>query len=126
MTSRYSEVIVCVGSNCGDRKANVADAIEWLRERLQDYRHSPIYATPDCHGGHRVYMNAVCIGKTHMEAAELDTLCKSFELSHGRDATARTEGDVPVDVDVVVYDGNVLRERDFRSEFFRIGYREII
>ena len=123
--SEPTEVIFCIGSNYGNRKDNVLAALSWLSSHLSCFRHSPIYATPDCHGGQREYMNAVCIGKTSIEAVELEALCKKFEILRGRDAKARAKGDVPVDVDVVVYNGKVLRERDFRSEFFLKGYNGI-
>ena len=123
--SEPTEAIFCVGSNCGDRVGNVAKALSWLSESLISFRHSTIYATPDCHGGQREYMNAVGIGLVNHTASELDGLCKEFEVSCGRDAEARALGDVPVDVDLVVYDGKVLRKKDYASEFFKEGFREL-
>ncbi|MDE6741293.1 MAG: 2-amino-4-hydroxy-6-hydroxymethyldihydropteridine diphosphokinase [Muribaculaceae bacterium] len=119
------EALFCIGSNCGDRKWYVANTLEWLNGFLLDFRHSSIYATPDCHGGQREYMNAVGIGKTYMDISELDEKCKKFELSLGRDVTARIVGDVPVDVDIVIYDGKVVRTKDYECDYFLIGYKEI-
>lgn len=123
--SEPTEVIFCIGSNCGDRVGNVAKALSWLSGLLTSFRHSSIYATPDCHGGQREYMNAVGIGEAKHTALELDGLCKEYEISCGRDADARASGDVPVDVDLVVYDREVLRRKDYASEFFKEGYREL-
>ena len=120
-----SECILCIGSNCGDREANVADALGWLSGILRDFRHSHIYATPDCAGGQREYMNSVCSGTTGLTPEELDRLCKDFELKAGRSEAARAAGDVPVDIDVVVYGPTILRDRDYSSEFFRIGLDEL-
>ncbi len=125
-TKRGAEAILCIGSKCGGRERNVAAAVKWRTEILIDFRHSPIYATPDCHGGQREYMNAVCVGLTDLSSAELDALCKEYELRMGRDAEARAAGDVPVDIDVVVFDGKVLREKDYQSEFFRKGGTYVI
>lgn len=124
-TGASKEALLCIGSNCGDRTVNVESALEWLVGIMSDFRHSSIYATPDCHGGKREYLNAVCLGKTFLNATELDKLCKEFELSLGRNYAARKAGDVPVDVDIVVFDEDILRERDYASEFFRIGYKEL-
>lgn len=121
----FREALFCIGSNCGDRKGNVATALVWLSGRLSDFRHSSIYATPDCHGGQREYLNAVCSGYTALIPSEIETLCKEYEKSCGRNAAARAAGDVPIDVDLVVYDGEVLRRKDHGSEFFRKGYMEI-
>lgn len=91
-----------------------------------DGRNSPIYATPDCHGGQREYMNAVVAGTTFLAPEELERICKDYEIGSGRDSAARAAGNVPVDVDLVVYDGCVLRDKDFRCEFFLKGYRILL
>lgn len=119
------EAVICIGSNCGDRNKHVEAAVKWLSGILRDFRHSHIYATPDCQGGQREYMNAVCIGKTSLSYSMLETLCKEYELKNGRNRVAREMGDVPVDVDVVVYGKGILRERDYGSDFFMIGYRSL-
>ncbi len=123
--SEESEVIICIGSNCGDREENVASSIVWLATLLSEFKHSSIYATPDCHGGQRKYMNAVAAGYTRHSASELDRLCKQRELECGRNASARAVGDVPVDIDVVVYDNEILRVKDYQSEFFIKGYLQL-
>ncbi len=123
--SEESEVTICIGSNCGDREENVASSIAWLSTLLSNFRHSSIYATPDCHGGQRKYMNAVAIGCTRLSVAELDQLCKQRELECGRNAAARAAGDVPVDIDVVVYGNEILRMKDYQSEFFIKGYLQL-
>ena len=121
-TRASKEALCCIGSNCGDREANVAAALQWLSHILSDFRHSPIYATPDCRGGHREYMNAVGVGLTEYDPAEFGLRCKEYELSCGRTSAARAVGDVPVDIDLVVYEGQVLKEKDYRCEFFIKGY----
>ncbi|MDE7408549.1 MAG: 2-amino-4-hydroxy-6-hydroxymethyldihydropteridine diphosphokinase [Muribaculaceae bacterium] len=120
--SEKTEVILCIGSNCGDRVDNVSAGLEWLSGILRDFRHSPIYATPDCHGGMREYMNAVASGRTDKTPSELERICKDYETACGRDSAARALGDVPVDIDIVVYGGAILRKRDYGSEFFQKGF----
>ena len=126
MKASSKEAIVCIGANCGDRTGNVAMALVWASCILEDFRHSPIYATPDCHGGQRAYLNAVCSGTTELTPAELETLFKNYECKMGRTAAARAKGEVPLDVDLVVYDGEVLRNKDYASEYFLLGYRGIV
>lgn len=123
--TQASEAIFSIGSNCGDRHKNVRDGIAWLSTILDGIQCSTVYATPDCHGGVRKYMNAVAIGMTHLTSPELEHLCKQQELACGRDTTAREAGDVPLDIDVVVYDGKIMREKDFRSEFFIKGFSQL-
>ena len=120
--SEPTEATFCIGSNCGLREENVEKALIWLSGKIDSLRHSPIYATPDCLGGQREYMNAVAKGKTLLPPSELERMCKEYEYSCGRDADARAAGDVPVDVELVVYGDAVLREKDYRCEFFLKGY----
>ncbi len=119
------EALFCIGSNCGDREGNVERALIWLSGILSEFRHSPIYATPDCHGGQREYMNAVGIGTTALEPSLLESLCKQYELECGRDTMARVAGNVPVDIDLIALGENILREKDYRSDFFLKGYSSL-
>lgn len=119
------EVILSVGSNCGDRCSQVESGIGWLKDLLLNPKVSSIYSTGDCHGGPRDYYNAVVKGRTFMENEVLDLMCKEFELNHGRTPEARNQGDVPIDIDVVVYDNEIIRPNDFRRDFFQIGYQQI-
>lgn len=70
-------------------------------------------------------MNAVAIGKTDITLQQLEIMCKNFEKELGRDEKAREAGDVPIDIDVVVYDGKILRETDYIREFFKIGFYQL-
>lgn len=123
--SETASVIMSVGSNCGDRSTNVSDGIRWLREILEDTRISTIYSTGDCHGGPRDYFNAVVKGKTTIAIERLEEMCKEYENAHGRTAEVRAVGDVPIDIDIVVYENIIVRPKDYRQQFFQIGYKQL-
>lgn len=116
------EAVISIGSNCGDRNKNVKAGLEWLNKLLIDSKASSIYATPDCVGGQREYINAVVKGKTDLTLYELEDKCKEYEKLHGRTAEARRVGDVPIDIDVVIFDENVVRPKDAGRSFFTLGY----
>lgn len=118
-------VVVSLGANCGNREESVAKAMEWLGGILSYSVCSSIYETPPYgHAGSK-YMNAVVAGSYDGSLQELEKKCKDYELANGRDSKAREEGSVPIDIDIVISDGEVMREADFSREFFLIGYREI-
>lgn len=119
------EVILSVGSNSGDRQSQVSAGAEWLKTLLSDTHISSIYSTGDCHGGSRDYYNAVVKGMTSIDINALDNLCKEYEVSHGRTPEARRKGDVPIDIDIVVFNNQTIRSNDFRRDFFQIGYQQI-
>lgn len=118
-------VVLSLGSNCGDRRGNVGRAMEWLMEILEGVSCSGIYETlPVGHGGMN-YFNAVVTGCFKGTVEELNAKCKEYEINHGRDEEARRMGRVPVDIDIVMAGGEVLRPRDYRSLFFRKGYEAL-
>lgn len=120
------EVVIGVGSNCGDRAAAMAMALDWLRGQLCRVEVSAVYETDAVGSDPRPYLNAVVIGQTALSDRDFDARLKGYELLSGRDASARARGDVPVDIDLVASAGTVLRPRDFASAFFRTGYAELM
>lgn len=120
------EVVLSFGSNCGDRVANVGKAMEWACGILQGCRMSHVYETPPVGHAGSNYMNSVAFGLFRGTVLDLDKLCKDYEIKSGRDAASRMRGEVPIDVDVVIADGKVVRPKDFAREFFQIGYRALI
>ena len=123
--AKSAEVFFSIGSNYGDKKGNVIKGLEWLSKLLSDFKCSSVYETPDCHGGNKIYFNAVAYGRSALEPQDLEGLCKRFEVDCGRDATMRNMGNVPLDIDLVIYNGKILRPNDFKREFFKIGYEMI-
>ncbi|MBD5289408.1 MAG: hypothetical protein HDS26_01835 [Bacteroides sp.] len=114
-----------IGSNCHGRRHNVQRALNRLETLLSAVSSSSVYETPDLYGGPALYMNAVVKCRCALTTSELESLAKRMEIEFGRDEKARLNGEVPLDIDVVICDGNILRLRDFEAEFFQIGYREL-
>lgn len=116
-----------LGSNCGDRVRQVERAIEWLSGLLTDVTVSDIYETPAYGHAGGPYMNAVVkgnyTGKGGIEI--LERLCKQYEIVNGRNAEARKNNLVPIDIDIVMRDRCILRKADFSRSFFQTGYRQL-
>lgn len=114
-----------MGSNVDDRMARVAAAMTWIQSILQCTVCSGIYETDDFHPTGRKYCNAVVSGDTAMSQYEIDATAGLYELNAGRDEAARRRGDVPIDIDLVIWNGTVLRPRDMEREYFLRGFREL-
>lgn len=125
MNRELNTVVVSLGSNYGDRRGNVSKALDWFKLSFSDCEASDIYETPEIHGIGSPYMNAVCVCKVACERTELEAALKQYEKDNGRDASARARGDVPVDIDIVIWNGEVVRPKDFACNFFRIGLRTL-
>lgn len=114
-----------IGAEDGDRRQSVSDALAWLSSFLDSFECSEIYETPPVGHSGSNYMNAVAIGRSDMDCEEINHLCKQYEVANGRDALARREKKVPIDIDIVMADGNVLREKDYKCGYFKIGYNRL-
>lgn len=120
-----SQIVLSLGSNCGDRETNVREAAAWLGMHLSGMRCSGIYETPEVHGNGSPYFNAVVIGETDNDYETFNQELKHYELLAGRDDTCRRMGLVPIDIDIVVWNGDILRPFDYSARFFTIGYRTL-
>ncbi len=116
------EAIISLGSNRHDRKKRVEEIIGIFKMMYNDVVCSDIYQTPDVRGRERMYANAVLKFSTDFSISDLKQRAWMMEKQFGR----TTDGvDVPIDIDIVMYDGEILREKDYQRDYFQIGYRQI-
>lgn len=118
--------VLAIGCNCGDRKKNVSDAIRWISAVAEIVSKSTIYSSPDIKGTGHEYLNAVVKADFEGTPEEFNNFIKSYEISVGRDSSCRERGLVPIDIDIVMIDGEVTRPKDFRAEYFVKGYAECL
>ena len=134
-------VLISVSCNCGDRIKNCQDALAWLDSVLTDSVCSTIYETDDisykkesCNmdvdssapsQAKPKYMNAVISGYADIPFETLNANLKEYELNHSRNSEARRKGEVPIDLDIVKWNGNIIRPRDYSADYFRKGLAEI-
>lgn len=119
-----STAILSIGSNCGDKCLHVNDCINWLKnhDKIEVLKSSDIYETPELYGTGTPYNNAVVEIITDMTIEELKEQTKIYEINAGRDCDCRRRGLVPIDVDIVIWNDDIIRPKDYMCEFFRIGY----
>ncbi len=120
-----TSVVISLGSNYGDRRKAVEEAKTWLSDLLDNYKHSETYETLPVGRLGNNYYNSVVSGIFHGSKVELENKCKEYERSRGRDEASRAINRVPVDIDIVIADGEIIRQRDFSCNFFQKGYKEI-
>ena len=120
------KTVLAIGSNCGDRRQHVMDAIKWIEEVSWIEKSSSLYFSPDIKGTGHTYLNAVVVAEFDGGADEFNGLIKEYEKRAGRDAECRKRGLVPIDIDIVISDAEILRPKDYRAEYFLKGYEEII
>lgn len=116
--------IITIGSNTPDKNERVAKAIEWIKECMTVISATPVYSSPDAyHTSRPQYANAIVVIQAADGAEEmLDQLFKAYEFGEGR---LRGTQDVPIDIDVVVRDSDILRPRDYTAPYFLLGLPQL-
>lgn len=120
-----SEVVLSIGSNLNEGHMMVEKAIHFLESRLSDLQASEIYKTDSVNLSGAIYFNCVVEGLFKGTPEELQTECKKFETLSGRNEEYSKRGIVPIDIDIVIADGKILREWDYHQKFFQKGYRRL-
>lgn len=108
-----TEVFFGLGSNLGDRMANLQTAVRRLRELDIGLSVSPLYETAPLGGpeGQDRFINCVVRLRTDLDARELLDLAHVLEADAGRVRTARN-GPRTLDVDILIFGDEQIAEPD--------------
>lgn len=97
-------VHLALGSNLGDRGANLEAAIHalaarvWIDDLSAVYETAPMYVTDQ-----PAFLNMVVRGRTDLAPADLLRFVKRVEASLGRAEDGERFGPRPIDVDILLY-----------------------
>lgn len=120
------EVYLGLGSNLGDRKANLEKALQLLGERLHIERVSSLYETePVGHAEQPMFLNAVCCAETELGPLQLLSLIKGVEAALGR-VPSFTNGPRSIDVDILFYGDLNMETTDLTIPHPRIEERAFV
>ena len=117
--------VMSLGSNSVDRHEQMAAAIDAVSSLLNVSRRSPVYETKPWGGGDNLYLNCVIAGETSMNFEQVNAFAKDWERQSGRDEAAKKAGIVPIDIDIVIWNDDVLRHKELERDYFMRGYRSI-
>ncbi|GAB4451432.1 MAG: hypothetical protein Kow0031_34000 [Anaerolineae bacterium] len=96
-------VIIALGGNLGDRRANLIDAISQLRQQVRVEQVSSVYETEPAYVTDQPrFYNMVLQGRTELPPEELLRFMQAVERRLGRERTIRY-GPRPIDLDILVY-----------------------
>lgn len=115
-----NHAIICLGSNSGhaaDRIASARDLVATLASieaSTTPYRTEPEYA-----GDAAPYLNMLLQARTPLSLAELESLTKEYQTSVRSADACRPL--VAIDIDIVEWNGTVIRPADAASQYYRMG-----
>lgn len=117
--------VLSIGSNAVDKAERLAFGFDELRSRLVVVARSEAYVTPALNGRDADYLNAVAVVQADIDFDSLNVLLKQIETLGGRTPQSKMSGVIPLDLDIVIAHGNVVRPGDFDRQYFQIGWNQI-
>jgi GTP cyclohydrolase-4 len=119
-------VYLALGANIGDRRGNLAAALQRLREVMEIEIISSIYETdPVGYIDQPRFLNIVCRGKTWLQAENLLKYAKEIEFAIGRRPSFRN-GPRPIDIDILLYDDLKLQQEHLTIPHPRMRERAFV
>lgn len=104
----YSDVVIALGSNLGDRGQNLWRALRSIEGcGIKVLRHSALYETvPAYVTDQPSFLNAAVLARSQHAPMDLLRVLKDIEAKAGRDLSVGTRfGPRPLDLDIIFYDG---------------------
>lgn len=121
-----STLYLALGTNLGDRRANLQEAIAALPPVVQVLAQSPIYETPPWGlTSQPPFLNMVVKGHTSMPPGRLLKHLKRLETKLGRKPAVRW-GPRLIDMDILFYDDLVLDTRQLTLPHPRLHERAFV
>ena len=112
-----------LGSNLGDRKQNLAKALELLSPETTVEKLSSIYETePVGYQPQPLFLNAVCRISTELNPRQLLRLANKIEAKLGR-MPSFPNAPRPIDIDILLYDNEVFGSKELTVPHPRLAER---
>ena len=115
-----------LGSNLGDRKQNLAKALELLSPETTVEKLSSIYETePVGYQPQPLFLNAVCRISTELNPRQLLRLAKKIEAKLGR-MPSFPNAPRTIDIDILLYDNEVFGSKELTVPHPRLAERAFV
>jgi len=115
-----------LGSNLGDREANIASALKMLGREARILEVSSLYETePVGYKDQPWFLNCACSVETNLSPQALLEFVKAIEKNLGRKPTLRF-GPRLIDIDILFYDGLILDSPDLVVPHPRLAERAFV
>jgi 2-amino-4-hydroxy-6-hydroxymethyldihydropteridine diphosphokinase len=119
-------VFIALGSNLGDRRANLRNAVASLPPEVHCLAESPVYQTPPWgFTDQPEFLNQVIEAETDLSPAELMIHLKKLETQLGRIPTFRY-GPRLVDLDILFYDDCLIDQPNLTIPHPRLQERAFV
>jgi len=120
-------VHLALGGNIGDRRANLAAAIDRLGEQVYIDRSSAVYETAPMYVTDQPpFLNMAVSGTTRLPPWELLRFVKGIEAELGRREGGERFGPRPIDIDILLHGALVMSEPELEIPHPRLAERAFV
>lgn len=120
------EAYIALGSNIGDREANIKKAFGFLKEKMKVTKASALYETKPMYVEEQGwFFNCAAKVETELTFRDLLALLKSIEQKLGRKTVSRN-GPRIIDLDILFYGRQIVNENDLRCPHPKISERAFV
>lgn len=122
-----TSVVIGAGSNLGDRRHHLREAVLLLRRFVSVVRVSPVFETEPvgAPSGSADFLNLVLVGHTRLSAASLLTSLHAVERSMGRRRGERNAARA-IDLDLILHGATIIRSEQMTVPHPRYSSREFV
>ena len=119
-------IFLSLGSNLGDREANLSAALQGLDPAVRILERSAVYETPPWgYQQQPVFLNQVVKAETDLSPMDLLHTIKALEAEMGREHTVRF-GPRLIDIDILFYDALIIEQPNLTIPHPRLQGRAFV
>lgn len=120
----YHQVVVCIGSNASDRQLRLDEAEGFLKGLLGECECTPTIDSNDTSGRTELlYSNRLCRGHFAGDYVLLNKTLKEYEQER---RSKNNSGEVAIDLDIVLFNGVIMRPGTYMSPYFQYLYSDLV
>ena len=121
-----NKAIVGIGSNIVEARLSVEECCNLLMSMVEEVKFSSVYETEAVGSLPQPnYHNCVGVISTTRPFEEMKQLLKDMEREAGRLPEHKAEGKVIIDIDIVVWNNEVIKPTDLTRTYMTIGMEEL-
>ncbi|MBQ9076602.1 MAG: 2-amino-4-hydroxy-6-hydroxymethyldihydropteridine diphosphokinase [Muribaculaceae bacterium] len=121
-----NNLILSIGANSPDREWQMAQAVKRMKQLFKKTVVSEIYEVPAHNGVDAPYLNAVMVASTTMNMEDVTVALKQWETLCGRTPASKQQGVIPIDLDIVVWNDEVVRPVDYSRNYVSTGIARLL
>lgn len=120
-----NRAVICLGSNVAESEEALLSTAESLRGMSEDCVVSGLYTGPSYNGIGADYTNIVMAATTRLSLEQLTEITRSLEKLRGRTPESKQSGVMPLDADIIEWNGRTEKPSDIALPHFTHGFEQI-